>query len=53
MYTLGITCTAAVSQTQSALCTTQAWYCIYIGVSHDEKQMECVKDKREGSMKYD
>lgn len=30
-----------------------ACYCIYTEVSHDEKQMECVKDKRKGSLKYD
>lgn len=33
-----------------AICATQAWYCIYIGVSRDEKQMGCFKDKREESM---
>lgn len=47
---LEVKCTRAPC---SALRTRQAWYCIYIGISPDEKQMECVKDERKGSMKYD
>lgn len=30
-----------------------ACYCIFAEVPHDEEQMECVKDKRGGSLKYD
>lgn len=43
--------TRLVSEAQSAPLGPRTVF--ILGVSRDEKQMESVKDKREGSMKYD